>query len=48
MTDNTPILYVSHLRKYFDVNKGLGKKGEVKALDDVTFTLMREMKESLN
>lgn len=41
MTDNTPILYVSHLRKYFDVNKGLGKKGEVKALDDVTFTLMR-------
>ena len=39
--DNTPILYVSHLRKYFDVNKGFGKKGEVKALDDVTFTLMK-------
>ncbi|MEM0134983.1 MAG: ATP-binding cassette domain-containing protein [Thermoplasmatales archaeon] len=36
-----PILFVSHLRKYFDINKGLGKRGEVKAIDDVTFTLMR-------
>ncbi|WP_042143290.1 ABC transporter ATP-binding protein [Paucisalibacillus sp. EB02] len=36
-----PILEVSHLKKYFDVRGGIfGKKvGEVKAVDDVSFTV---------
>lgn len=36
-----PILEVSHLKKYFDVHGGIfGKKvGEVKAVDDVSFTV---------
>ncbi len=34
------LLYVSHLKKYFDVTTGFLKKaGYVKALDDVTFSL---------
>ena len=33
-------MYVSHLKKYFDVTTGFLKKaGYVKALDDVTFSL---------
>ncbi|BAB60494.1 ABC transport system ATP-binding protein P1P2A1A2 [Thermoplasma volcanium GSS1] len=33
------ILYVSHLKKYFDIPNGLGRNlGYVKAVDDVTFT----------
>ncbi len=39
--EKTPILYVSHLRKYFDVNKGLKRSAQVRALDDVSFTLMK-------
>lgn len=35
------ILYVSHLKKYFDINNGLKKTGTVKAVDDVTFSLKR-------
>lgn len=35
------ILYVSHLKKYFDINNGLKKTGTVKAVDDVTFSLRR-------
>ena len=34
------IMYVSHIKKYFDVSSGLRKsKGQVKALDDVSFSL---------
>lgn len=34
------ILHVSHIKKYFDVSSGLRKsRGQVKALDDVTFSL---------
>lgn len=39
--DGNIILYVSHLKKYFDINNGLRKTGTVKAVDDVTFTLRR-------
>jgi oligopeptide/dipeptide ABC transporter ATP-binding protein len=34
------VLYVSHIKKYFDISSGLKKsKGKVRALDDVTFSL---------
>ncbi len=36
---NGTLLYVSHLKKYFDINNGLKKTGTVKAVDDVTFSL---------
>ncbi len=36
------LLYVSHLKKYFDISSGLRKsKGKVRAVDDVTFTLRK-------
>src|SRR5579875_4176521 len=34
------LLYVSHLKKYFDVSSSfLSSKGKIKAVDDVTFIL---------
>ena len=34
-----PLLYVSHVKKYFDISSLLRNIGKVKAVDDVTFTL---------
>lgn len=36
-----PILYVSHLKKYFEINRGFNKSKDVKAVDDVSFVLMK-------
>lgn len=36
------LLYVSHLKKYFDISSGLRRsKGKVRAVDDVTFALRK-------
>lgn len=35
------ILYVSHLKKYFTVGRGIRKTKTVKAVDDITFSIMR-------
>jgi oligopeptide/dipeptide ABC transporter ATP-binding protein len=35
----TPILYVSHLSKFFSYNLGLRKKGKIRAVDDVSFQI---------
>jgi len=40
--DDEIILYVSHVKKYFDIPNGLGKNlGYVKAVDDITFTVKK-------
>ncbi len=40
--DDNIILYVSHVKKYFDIPNGLGRNlGYVKAVDDVTFTVRK-------
>ncbi len=42
MEQKDVLLYVSHLKKYFDISSGLRKsKGKVKAVDDVTFALRK-------
>lgn len=39
--DEAPLLYVSHLKKYFDISSLFRTVGKVKAVDDITFSLNR-------
>lgn len=38
---NAPLLYVSHLKKFFDISSMFRTVGKVRAVDDVTFKLNR-------
>lgn len=39
--EKTPLLEVKHLKEYFDINVGMFKTKPLKAVDDVSFSIMR-------
>ena len=41
MMTQEPIIQMEHVKQYFEIRDSKGKKGKLKAVDDVTLTVKR-------